>query len=272
MTTATPKVENVDEVLAKVHIFNRLNKRDLRKLAKLCVPKSFAKGDTVVEEGATGLGLFVITSGSVEVFKGKDSDRTELGTMESGDILGEIALIDDQPRSASAVALAPTECLLLTRDSFDTLVKKEPEIAWCIVPNLAERIRELHDRANKAEERLDAKETEVSDKEEKTTSTEATEEESDTASDLSEAVMQMTRLQYGLMMGGVKGMTGMVKVWETLLSSFADETELSGSDDVTDVFERIPDGMVSASREAISELEDLPQEMVDSFRRIYKET
>ncbi|MDH3744378.1 MAG: cyclic nucleotide-binding domain-containing protein [Acidobacteriota bacterium] len=282
MSDAAKTSERVEEILASVPIFSRLNNRDVKKLARLCVPKTFDELETIIEEGATGLGMFVITSGRAEVFKGKGDTRLSLGAMEEGDVLGEIALIDNQPRSASAVAQTETECLLLTRDSFETLVKKEPEIAWCIVPSLAERVRELHGRALEAEERLAQGEAASRPEKRETTADSAaaaSESESVTDSDgedeaTSEAWETMARsmrMPYGLMVGGLTGMTAMVKMWETFFTKLADETELRDSDTFSEVMDKAPDGVVAASRATISELEKVPQDMVDSFQRIYKD-
>ncbi|GAG10562.1 unnamed protein product, partial [marine sediment metagenome] len=57
---------DVKDVLAQVPLFSSLNRKALGKLAKLCVPKKFAAGELVIEEGKSGLGLFVITHGKVE--------------------------------------------------------------------------------------------------------------------------------------------------------------------------------------------------------------
>ena len=135
--------ERILELLAKVPIFSGLDERARRKLGKLCTMKTFEAGDLLYEEGAMGLSLFIVTSGQAEVFRGTDEERVALERVAAGGILGQLALIDDQPRAASAVALETTDCLLLTRDSFDTLVKRDPEIAWCMTPALAERVRDL---------------------------------------------------------------------------------------------------------------------------------
>lgn len=272
MSAAATSPDRVAEILSRVPIFSHLNRRDLKKLAKLCVPRHFAAGDTVIEEGAIGLGMFLVTAGRVEVFKSKNGDRISLGFMQRDDILGEVALVDDQPRSASAVAVEPTDCFLLTKDSFDTLVKKEPEIAWCIVPGLGERIRELHHRALDAEDKL--KEAEMAQKKtakkaapEPEVEAEAEDEES---SEWSDAMMRMFRMQYGLMMGGVAGMTGMARAFEKFFDALGEETELRDCDSARDVFEKLPDGMVEATRCAISEMEDLPQRMIDRFKHYSK--
>jgi CRP/FNR family cyclic AMP-dependent transcriptional regulator len=271
--------ERVEEILVAVPIFSRLNSRDLKKLAKLCVPKTFTDQQTIIEEGATGLGLFVITSGRVQIFKGSGDERTILGEMEEGDVLGEISLIDDRPRSASAITLTATDCLLLTRDSFETLVKKEPEIAWCIVPGLAERVRELHARALEAEERLRSaaprpeaeKASTAAASNETETDAETEADDEDKGSEAWENMARTMRMPYGMMVGGLTGLSSMIKLWETFFTKLADETDLRDSDSFSEILDKAPDGFVAASREAISEMESVPQEMVDSFRNIYKE-
>lgn len=279
MTEEAMSSDRIEEILAAVPIFARLQRRDIRRLAKLCVPRSFDAGDTVIEEGAMGLGMFVITSGRVEVFKQGPSGEVALGAMEEGDVLGEIALIDDQPRSASAVAKTRTECLLLTRDSFETLVKKEPDVAWCVVPVLAERIRELHERAVDAEDRLRAAEAEKAPPAAAASAPEAesaadsgttTADDDEEVSDMQDAVNKMMRMQYGIMLGGMTGVTGMAKLAETFFRELANESDLADTEDFSDLMEKAPDSFASASRKVISDLEELPQEMVDSFRSVYK--
>jgi CRP/FNR family transcriptional regulator, cyclic AMP receptor protein len=269
--------QRVEDILESVPIFSRLDKRGLKKLAGLCVPKTFGAGETILEEGGVALGLYIVTSGRAEVFQGRGDDKVSLGANEGGGVIGEIALIDGQPRTASVVAQTPTECLLLTRDRFATLIKEDPEIAWCIVPSLAEKVRELQARAIGAEERLraskadpsnepDYKESEMSAKK-----VEADKQDDDAASEASETLARMMRMPYGLMLGGLAGMTAMTKAAETFFVNLADETDLSDSDSLSDVAEKAPDGFVAASRKAMSDLESVPQQMVDGFRTIYKE-
>ncbi len=142
----------IEDTLAKLQIFSSLSAQDLAELAELCLRKHYAEGDEIVEQGSTGLGLFVLVSGRVEVFKARDGHRLRLAELAAGDVLGEIALLDHQPRSASAVALEATECLLMTRDRFRSLLERRPRIAWALVPGLALRIRGLQDQLLTADE------------------------------------------------------------------------------------------------------------------------
>jgi CRP/FNR family cyclic AMP-dependent transcriptional regulator len=144
--TMSEAENTAEDFLARAPLFARLGRRSLRKLAGLCVPRDFDTGAVLISEGDTGLGLFVVVSGRVEVTKGEGASKVRFAVMERGDLLGEMALIDDQPRSASAVALEPSRCLLITRNSFLSLAEKDPEIAWCLLPTLAYRIRDLQQK------------------------------------------------------------------------------------------------------------------------------
>ena len=143
----------IEAALTRVRLFAALAPRDLRRLARACTLKDYAPGEEILREGGTGLGLFIITSGRVEVFKTIGERRIQLAVLGHGDVLGEMALLDDQPRSASAMALAATECLLLSRARFRALLKTRPRIAWPIVPALARRVRDLQQRLIEAQSR-----------------------------------------------------------------------------------------------------------------------
>src|SRR5439155_8195331 len=77
----------------------------------------------------------------VEVFDSRDSHRVALATVGAGKCVGEMSLMDERPRSANVVALEDTDCLLITRDSFNGLTRRDAEILWGIVPMLVERLR-----------------------------------------------------------------------------------------------------------------------------------
>ncbi len=279
VSEATMTNESIEDRLSAVPIFSGTKGRALKKLARLCVPRTFAAGETMIQEGATGLGLFLITTGTVEVFMTGDRGKLILATRGPGDFLGEIALVDDQPRSASAVAQTATECLLLTRASFETLVKKEPEVAWRIVPGLAQRIRELDERALKAQELRDGADSEgVPPRAASTAQGPADgESESSAADDGAESAAAafarfwLVGVPYGLMLGGVTGMSAMARSWESFLSKLAEETRIAEAESLSDILCRAPEGLASAGREAISELLRLPGEIADSYQKVQRD-
>src|SRR5438552_3003398 len=93
-------------ILANVWLFSGMSKESLDKLATFTFTKSYKQGDVIIEEGRTGNGLYVITSGQVEVVKGATTGTTKrLATLATGDFFGEMSLLDEWPRSATVRAL-----------------------------------------------------------------------------------------------------------------------------------------------------------------------
>jgi CRP-like cAMP-binding protein len=150
---------NKREALSKVALFSKLDDRQLEKLADLSVPKHFPKDTVIIKEGSVGLGMYIITSGKVEIYKGSGDTRTTLAVLEGGTIVGEMALMNDHYRSATVWALEPTECLLVTRDAFQTAIRDVPEVALSVMAVLADRERantiKLEALRNKVSETVD---------------------------------------------------------------------------------------------------------------------
>jgi CRP-like cAMP-binding protein len=96
-------------------------------------------GQVLTREGAPGSEFFVIISGSVRV----DRAGATLREMGPGEFLGEIALVDDGPRTATATAVGPTTLLVLTRPGFRSLMEKHEPIEHAVLHALAERVRHL---------------------------------------------------------------------------------------------------------------------------------
>lgn len=279
MNEAPTTEQDVLEALARVPVFSPLDERNRRKLAKLCTFRSFDAGDVLYEDGAMGLGLFIVTEGRVEIYKNAGDTRVSLGTVGPGGMLGQLALIDDQPRAASAAALERTECLLVTRDSFLTLVKKEPQIAWCLTPDLAGRIRELQQRtvaAELARERPPAPAESAGGEppapepraaEDAESEAAAVDEEEDGPSEMESALFKMMRMQFGMMAGAAKGMTETSRALEKFLDSMADESDFKTSEDWSDLLGKMPEAMATATRVAMEECEEVPEQMVKAYRR-----
>jgi CRP-like cAMP-binding protein len=99
--------------------------------------QAFPAGQAIFREGEPGEVLYIVVEGQVEILM----DSQWLETLGPGDILGEMALIDDQPRSASAIAV--TDCLLtpITRQHFLTLIQHTPLFAIQVMRVLAQRLR-----------------------------------------------------------------------------------------------------------------------------------
>ncbi len=128
-----------EDQLASIWIFSKLQQEDIARMAKAVVPRTYAKGETIVNEGEQAVAFYVITSGKVRLTKKGE----ELGTMGPGECFGEMALLDGHPRSASVLALEDTDCLAMTRWDFTAELRANPAMAVAMLPVLSKRIREL---------------------------------------------------------------------------------------------------------------------------------
>ncbi|HET8910962.1 MAG TPA: cyclic nucleotide-binding domain-containing protein [Ktedonobacteraceae bacterium] len=138
-----------EDTLSKVDLFNGLNKKDLQILAGSSQERKYSAGTALFQQGDTGAGLYVIISGKVRVVQGNNPDRAEveLGTAGAGDVLGEMALLDDMPRSASVIAVEDVTALLLPVWEFRSAVQSNPDIALKLLSVLSRRLREVEKRS-----------------------------------------------------------------------------------------------------------------------------
>ncbi|TMJ98435.1 MAG: cyclic nucleotide-binding domain-containing protein [Actinobacteria bacterium] len=125
------------EALKRVPLLSGLDDRQLERLARSFKERTFKEGSTVTSEGSTGTGFFLIADGNANVTVG-DEQRATLGP---GDYFGEIALIDQDVRSASITAATDLRCYGLTPWEFRPFVEEHPEVAWTLLRTLAQRLR-----------------------------------------------------------------------------------------------------------------------------------
>lgn len=124
-------------------LFAGLEKRDLSRMAESFKERHYPAGGTLSIEGQSGAGFFVITEGRAKVTVGGD----ERGSLGPGDYFGEVALIDDGPRSATITAETDMTCYGLTPWEFRPIVESEGRIAWKLLQALAGRLRSAEHRA-----------------------------------------------------------------------------------------------------------------------------
>jgi CRP/FNR family transcriptional regulator, cyclic AMP receptor protein len=141
-----PPAEAIAEVLASVPLLSRLSDRQRSRLARLATTRSYREGAVVVREGDTSMSLYVILTGSVRIERTNEAGESiELEVFGPGGAFGEMGLIDDLPRAATAVALEETLCALLAKWDFQNELRSDPDIALALLPELNARIRALED-------------------------------------------------------------------------------------------------------------------------------
>jgi CRP/FNR family transcriptional regulator len=133
---------DVVETLQRVPLFAGVKDGDVRRLAKVMSERTFREGESIMTEGQSGIGFFVIEDGNATV-----SLRGEiLRTLGPGDYLGEVALIDEGPRSATVIASTDLRCRGMAAWEFRSFVQEHPEVAWALLQTLAARFREAEAR------------------------------------------------------------------------------------------------------------------------------
>lgn len=131
--------------LKQVPLFARLSTGHLRAIAKSCTERSFTEGETVLQQGNPGVGLFIIVSGSVRVQKeNEDGTVFEIAVHKAGEVLGEMSVLDGAARSASVIALEDCETLVLPSWAFNAFLQTHPEVALEILPVVVQRFRETN--------------------------------------------------------------------------------------------------------------------------------
>ena len=130
------------ELLKRVPIFSELGDAEIERISRSFRDRTFSAGQEVVAEGRGGVGFFVIESGEAAVTVRGEERRT----MGPGDYFGEVALIDEGPRTASITAKTDLKCWGLTPWDFRPLVETHADIAWRLLQAFAHRLRELEAR------------------------------------------------------------------------------------------------------------------------------
>ena len=124
------------DTLKKVPLFAGLDDKDLDRIAGSMVERRYKAGDTVTQQGAQGVGFFVVEEGEAEVSVNGESK----GTVGVGDYFGEIALLSDSIRTATLTATTDMLCYGMTSWEFKPLVASNPELAWKLLTAMAAKL------------------------------------------------------------------------------------------------------------------------------------
>ncbi len=131
------------EILRRSELFAGLPAEALARVGSRFKKTVFPAGHVICREGETGDSMFIIQRGKVAILRNMGWGERELGTMGANDVVGEMALISDEARSATVKALEETECLELDHESFDTLLGQEPAFAQQVARYMTKRFSAL---------------------------------------------------------------------------------------------------------------------------------
>lgn len=133
-----------EELLARVPMFSELRKGQIHSVARITETAQFPAGHEIVTEGEEGNFCGIIVDGSVEVIRGGST----IARLDSGEIFGEMAVVDPAPRSASVRTLTDVTAIRIHQKAFAEVVTKDPRIALGVLRILAQRLRETTQMLN----------------------------------------------------------------------------------------------------------------------------
>ena len=146
MTDALTTMSDVERVLflRKVPLFAELAPQDLRTVAAVADERAFVDGETIAGQGEPGDELHIVVEGEVRVVRVDPgtASESELARRIQGDVVGEMALITQEPRMASLVASGEVRTLRLGRTEFEAVLRERPDTAIAVIRVLSLRLVE----------------------------------------------------------------------------------------------------------------------------------
>jgi CRP-like cAMP-binding protein len=124
-------------LLKSVPLFSSLGSKHLKTLAGSASQMTYKPGDVIVKEGQKGVGFFLIADGQVTIDKGGKT----VASLGPGKFFGEMALLDEEPRTANVRATTPTRCLVVSPWEFWASVGHDPEVLRVLLKETVRRLR-----------------------------------------------------------------------------------------------------------------------------------
>ncbi|MCF8261241.1 MAG: cyclic nucleotide-binding domain-containing protein [Melioribacteraceae bacterium] len=130
--------DSLIKILKEVPLFRELRKSELRSISKIMYERNFEKGEYMFETGQPGAAMFIIIEGEVKIIKiDNDGEELDLATLSEGEFLGELALLDSSPRSASALITERTKAMAIFREDLHKLLETDPQLGGKVMKQLA---------------------------------------------------------------------------------------------------------------------------------------
>src|SRR6201993_1311563 len=133
---SSPELNRI-QFLKTVPFFDKLSNRQLKSVSDIIFERTYEPDESIFEEGQPGAALFLILDGTVAIEIQRETGTTRLAVLEKGAFFGEMALLDETPRSANARSLERTRALALYRNDLNELVDRDAKTACQIYRSLA---------------------------------------------------------------------------------------------------------------------------------------
>ena len=149
----TTEEEKILDILRKIPLFEELTKKELSAIERILHKRMYQTNETIFNQGDPGMGMYIIERGAVEIVS--EPGKRTLAELREGEFFGELALLDDSPRSASAVAKNDCTALGFFQPDLFGLIDRNPKLGVKIVVRLARMIGERLKKCNDQLEQTD---------------------------------------------------------------------------------------------------------------------
>jgi HEAT repeat protein len=129
--------------LKRVPLFSKMSLAQLRAIAGQLIERQFATDETIFDEGDFSQDLYLIVTGQVNIVQQRGNTLQTLVTLNDGDYFGDMAIFEERPRSAAAVAASGSRLLMLSSERFRQTITQEPAISFEIFRELSARLRRI---------------------------------------------------------------------------------------------------------------------------------
>jgi len=131
-------------MLENVSLFSGLPQSDLDAITKLATTRTFPRNTIIISEGDTSDSLYAVLSGKVKIYLSDDEGKEIIINIQgAGEYFGELALLDDSPRSASVMTIEECKLAIISKAAFDECLEANPQIALRVIRGLSARLRDL---------------------------------------------------------------------------------------------------------------------------------
>jgi CRP-like cAMP-binding protein len=149
------KRDVVQEILKKVPVFEDLSSGDLSHIERILHRREYRPDEVIFSQGTPGFGMYIIEEGSVKIVS--EPSMNIMAELKSGEFFGELALLDDSPRSATAIATASCRMLCFFQSDMFDLINRRPQIGvkilLCLAKTLGERLKKANEEISVLNER-----------------------------------------------------------------------------------------------------------------------
>jgi CRP-like cAMP-binding protein len=135
----TREMEQRLSALSNIELFRSLTDDERDEVATRLINAPFIRGEAITQQGAQAHWLYIMTEGEADVRVAMDGTTKKVGSLRGGDYFGEMGLMTGEPRTATVVAQSDVRCYRLSKEAFESILRRRPEMAEEISGTLAHR-------------------------------------------------------------------------------------------------------------------------------------